>query len=396
MSLGRRLRVALLTEIISPYRVAPFNALADDPNIDLEVFFFAESEDRRSWHAPDASRFRFKHEVLPGAIVGRRYQSGALFLNPGIVSRLRRGRHDVVVAGGYHHPTIWLALLYCRLAGTRVLGWSESTGRDARSGSALVEWVKRRLVPRFDGFIAAGTPQRQYLEALGVPAERIWVAPDAVDVRWFDRAAGLRDTEGARVKRLLKTSGLVVLYVGRLIDQKGVPDLLEAAERVGGATFVLVGDGPDRAKYEERCRRLSNVRLVGFVQPSELVQYYAAADVFVYPTHTDPWGLAINEAMASGLPVIVSSAAGAAADLVCHGENGFVHDPGDVGALTQALGGLACDEALRSRMGARSRERIALFTPERMAEGMATAVQAVAARGRPARRSRERSDRAAS
>jgi glycosyltransferase involved in cell wall biosynthesis len=111
-----------------------------------------------------------------------------------------------------------------------------------------------------------------------------------------------------------------------------------------------------------------------------LAAYYALADVFVFPTHTDPWGLVVNEAMACGLPVISSGAAGCAADLVESGWNGRVVSPGDVEQLAAAMAELAGDNELRSLMGQRSRERIELYSPEACAAGMASAMLSHAGR----------------
>jgi glycosyltransferase involved in cell wall biosynthesis len=376
------LKVALLTEIIAPHRIAPFNELARIPEIDLEVLFFAKSEDRRGWTLPDQSDIRFRFSVLPGFMVGRRYQSTQLFLNPGIIGTLHRGRHDVIVTGGYHHPTIWLALGYCRASGRPILAWSESTARDARGSGAMADRFKRALVRRFDGFIAAGIRQAEYLQMMGASSDRIWIAPDAIDIGFFERAAALRATHGETEKRTLNLSGPVLLYAGRLLDKKGLPDLLEVFDLIRqrfGASLLLVGEGPDRARYEELCRarNLAGVHFAGFVQPGDLLKYYAVADVFVFPTHSDPWGLAINEAMAAGLPCVVSDAAGAVDELVRHGDSGLVYRAGDREALRSSICRLLEDQVLRQQMIAGAARAVRRHTPERMARGMADAVLAV-------------------
>lgn len=377
------LKVALLTEIIAPHRIAPFNELANLPEIDLEVLFFAESEDRRRWKRPDHAEMRFRFSVLRGITVGRRYQFTQLFLNPGVVGTLRRGRYDVVVTGGYHHPTIWLALGYCRARGRPILAWSESTARETRGSGAMADRFKRALIQRFDGFIAAGTRQAAYLKMLGASSDRIWIAPDAVDIGFFERASTLRAAGVEAEKRTLNLSSPVLLYVGRLLDAKGLPELLDVFDSIRqrfGASLLLVGEGPDRARYEELCRTrgLVGVSFAGFVQPGDLPKYYAVADVFVFPTHSDPWGLAINEAMAAGLPVVVSDAAGAVDELVRHGDSGLVYRAGDREALRSSICRLLEDQALRQQMIAGAARAVRRHTPERMARGMADAVLAVA------------------
>lgn len=143
------------------------------------------------------------------------------------------------------------------------------------------------------------------------------------------------------------------------------------------AQLVLVGEGPDRAGYEAivREQQLQNVRFVNFLEHEALCRYYAAADIFVLPSRSETWGLVINEAMEFGLPIVTTDAVGAAPDLVSG--NGFVTPAGDAGALAKALEQLARDPQLRARMGARSREIIAGFTPETWADGFARGLEAM-------------------
>ena len=378
---GAACAVALLTEIVSPYRIPVFNLLASDPALDLDVLFFAETEERRSWRIP-WEKIRFRHRVLKGFLVAQRYQRGPVFLNPGIWWALRRGGYRTIVCFGYHHPTVWLALLWARLNGARSLLWSESTLYDMRTSGKLVERMKRWLIQRFDGYVAAGTRQVEYLRYLGAPLERIWVAPDSVDSAFFQEESS---RYRRRKREILEAMGIkqpvpILLYVGRLIDAKGIPELLEAFARVlrkRAAVLLLVGDGPDRKRYESFCREhgLSQVRFEGFREQEELPRYYGIADVFVFPTRSDPWGLVLNEAMSAGLPVIASTVAGASADLVIPGWNGFLHEPGDVEGIRRHMETLLEHPELRMRMGRASRHRIQSFSPERMAQGFLEAIR---------------------
>ncbi len=375
---GTPVRVALLTEIISPYRIPVFNELAAEERIELEVLFFSETEGRRNWRIP-WEKIRFRHRVLPGLLIAQRYQGGPIFFNPGILTALWRGKYRAVICFGYHHPTIWLALLWCRFSSARALLWSESTLRDARSSRMVVERLKRRLLQFFDGFVAAGKSQVEYLRYLGAPAEQIWVAPDAVDSDFFTVQSQICREQRVEIKRSLRVRGPVVLYVGRLLDAKGIPELLAAFRQVVSeqrATLLMVGDGPDRARYQAWCREreMNSVRFEGVRSQQDLPRYYGIADVFVFPTRSDPWGLVLNEAMCSGLPVICSTAAGAAADLVRSGQNGFLHELGDIATLKRHMSTLLSDDRLRLRMGKASREIIAGFGPQNMAQGFRNAV----------------------
>ena len=117
-STGTRKSVAILTEIISPYRIPVFNELSNDPRIDLEVLFFSQTERRRSWRIP-LDKIRFTYRVLQGILVSQRYQGGPIFLNPTIVYDIWKGKYHSIICFGSHHPTIWLALIAGKMSRTR-------------------------------------------------------------------------------------------------------------------------------------------------------------------------------------------------------------------------------------------------------------------------------------
>ena len=119
------------------------------------------------------------------------------------------------------------------------------------------------------------------------------------------------------------------------------------------------------------------IQFSGFVHREELPKIYAFADALIFPTHSDPWGLVVNEAMACDVPVILTNVAGCASDLVQDGENGFVIPPHDVAQLARAMARLAEDSAIRSEMGRMSGERIEANSPDAWADGMSEAVKSV-------------------
>lgn len=229
-----RPRVALLTEVASPYRLPVFSCLAADTRFTLRVFFLAEKIRGRDWSVSLGS-LEFPYHILPGAPLGNVY-GWPVFFNPGVLRALAGGNYDVIICGGYQHPTYWLAFAYAAAARKRSLVWSESTAKDQRSKRAVTERMKRLVVCRASGCIASGQAQAKYLESLGARGERIWLAPDAVDTRFFAEATQERRARREQIKQQLGLMGPVVLYVGRLIDEKGIPDLLEAFQRIRRTT----------------------------------------------------------------------------------------------------------------------------------------------------------------
>jgi glycosyltransferase involved in cell wall biosynthesis len=349
-----RVRLALLTEIPAPYRIPLFNALAE--RVDLRVLFLAHADPRRSFYEQHAEEWRFEHEFLRGFELRRGGRWVVLSL--GALRALHRFRPDAVGVGGWNQPAFWLARAYARARCVPLLVWVESTTHDARSESRVLESAKRAMIRRAAGFFVPGSAARAYVRSFGISDERIAVAPNAVDERIFGPAAV--DRRGRRT--------CTFLYVGRLDADKGLEVLLRAFANVPGE-LVLVGSGDEEGRLREQADE--RVAFRGALGRDALPAEYAAADVFVLPSRSEPWGMVLNEAAAAGLPLVASEGVGAADDLIEEGINGFRVPVGDAEALARALRRLAGDEGLRLSAGARSLELARAFSPAVWADAVA-------------------------
>jgi glycosyltransferase involved in cell wall biosynthesis len=341
-------RLALLTEIPAPYRIPLFNALAE--RVDLSVSFLRERNPDRPYDL-HADEMHFAWRVLRGfdVTLGSRW----LVLNGNVMTALRGA--DVVLLGGWNQPAFWQALAWCRARRVPAVIWVESTGRERRSGRLDV--VKRSLLGSARAFVVPGSASRSYLESLGVAAGRVTVAPNAVDPGVFGGATRTRADDTIRI-----------VAVGRLAREKGIDTLLEAVRGLP-VEVVVAGVGPEEARL--RALAGPEVTFLGQVGRDELPALYAGADVAVMPSRSDPWGMVLNEAALAGLPLVSTTAAGAAWELIEDGDNGFRVPPDDPAALNAALARLVDDEAFRRAAGARSREIAARFTPEAWADAVA-------------------------
>jgi len=371
-------RLTLITEIIAPYRIPVFNALAGLDGIKLHVVFLAETDPvRRQWLVYK-NEINFSFEVLPSWRC-RAGNNNVLF-NWGLSAALNRSSPDAILCGGYNYPAAWKALSWAQRNHVPFFLWAESNLRDLRSGLRWIELLKTNFLRRCDGFVVPGKSSFDYLRAYGIREESIFTAPNAVDIRFFARKTALVCANGG-VRAQYHLPKQFFLFVGRLVAEKGVFDLLKAyqalprslREKVG---LVFVGDGPQQADLRQLAKKADRgtVQFAGFVQREELPVYYALAEALVFPTHSDPWGLVVNEAMACGLPVICSRVAGCAEDLVQDDWNGRLVCPGDTGKLTAAMQQLSGDASLRLLMSERGRQKIAAYSPESSAAGMAAAV----------------------
>jgi glycosyltransferase involved in cell wall biosynthesis len=372
------LKLIIVTEIIAPYRTPVFNALARYPEIDLHVIFLAEGDPLlREWRVYK-EEIQFSYQVLPSW--RQRVAGQKLLLNRGLGEALRGAAPDVILCGGYNYPAAWQALRWAAKNHVPFMAWVESTEEDFRNRRPAIEYLKKRFMRGCNAFVVPGKSSFRYVMNYGAKEDDIFVAPNAVDTEFFAVKAGEAREESAIHREALKLPARFFLFVGRLVREKGVFDLLEAYGRLtpeirAGIGMVWIGDGVARAELTQQSSEIKpgEVQFTGFVQREELAPYYALAEAFVFPSQSDPWGLVVNEAMACGLPVISSEAAGCTADLVEDGWNGRVVRRGDITQLTLAMEELARDALMRTRMGIHSKERILNYSPEACAAGIVEA-----------------------
>jgi 1,2-diacylglycerol 3-alpha-glucosyltransferase len=372
--------LVILTEIISPYRIPLFNALAECESMNLHVMFLAETDPNlRQWQVYK-EEIKFSYQVLPSW--RKRLGRYNVLLNRGLGRALADAAPDVILCGGYSYLASWQALAWAHSRGIPFFLWSESNAQDLRRGFVLVESLKSTFLKKCNGFVIPGCSAMEYLRAHSINEDMIFTAPNAVDNEFFAIAAAhAREDESSR-RRALGLPERYFLFVGRLVREKGVYDLLSAyaklSERVRRQIgLVFVGDGALRRRLEEQAASISPgvVRFTGFAHREQLAEYYAFAQTLILPTYTDTWGLVVNEAMACGLPVILSRAAGCAADLVKENCNGLLVAPRDVEALASAMASLADQPELCGTMGARSSQHVSEYSPAKWAKGVVRAIE---------------------
>ena len=321
---------------------------------------------------------QFSYQVLPSW--RRRYWERNILLNRGLSAALEQIAPEVILCGGYNYIASWQAMAWARKRHVPFLAWVESTANDKRGRYALVEFLKRKFIANCSAFVVPGKSSTEYVRDFDVPLENIFVAPNAVDIDFFSRSAEQARGEAICYRQRLQLPQRFFLYVGRLVEEKGVFDLLAAYRKLpedlrNEIGLVFVGNGRAKSVLMAQAAKLGDgtVKFPGFVQREDLPHYYALADACILPTYTDPWGLVVNEAMACGLPVIVSDAAGCARDLVEENWNGLLVRSQHPDELATALKMIANNPEMRSIMGQRSRERIMQYSPQCCAGGIAEA-----------------------
>lgn len=304
---------------------------------------------------------------LPATVLRARMDETLRWMNP-----------EVVAVHGYASRNALALLASARRVGSHVILMSESNAFD----EPRVRWkerLKRRLVSLFDAGLAGGTTSKAYLEQLGMPSELVFIGYDAVDNAHFARASIAPKPHYPGLQRPF------FLASARFIDKKNLVRLVDAYAVYCSHAWdnawqlVILGDGHLRPTIESKLASLqlcSNVLLPGFKQYEELPAWYGVASCFIHPSTTEQWGLVVNEAMAAGLPVLVSNRCGCARDLVREGVNGFTFDPHDVQRMADLMVQIAHGDVDRTAMGRASGEIIANWGPERFADGLEKAVGA--------------------
>jgi len=374
------LRIAFITNICAHYRVKTFETLSRYYHID---YYFFSAGDEWYWQQEHGVRAGdFHYEYLPGFRLGRTR------VTPTLPWKLWRGNYDVYIkciTGRFALPITYLIARFKRKPFILWTGiWMRLQTLFHRLAWPLTRYIYRHA----DAIVVYGEHVKRYLMSEGVPGERIFVAAHAVDNEAYNRPVSEEEKQALRRQLNIAPGKKIVLYLGRLVEEKGLPYLLEAFALLqrDDAVLVLVGTGPEKARLEQLAQELgiaANVRFVGYVPPERTALYYAIAWVYVLPSITtpyfkEPWGLVVNEAFNQGVPVIATEAVGAAAGgLVQDGVNGFMVPERDSVALAQALQRILDDLNLRERFSQNARQIIAGWDNERMVMGFRQAIEYV-------------------
>ena len=336
-----KMKLVVLTNIIAPYRIPLFSVLAEQ--FDLMLLHGGKEANRASWGNPE--------EALPNARVVRawgwqirraRKVNGQVFdekfihITPGIFSRLLRFRPDALISSEMGFRSM-VALAYGTVFRKPVWIWWGGTLHSERTIDPLRKLLRKGFALCVERWVTYGQASTEYLLRLGVKRERILQSQNAVDERRF---------KANREPAWVIQPRPVVLHVGQFIERKGIGLLLDAAaslQRQGWEfSLLLVGDGREKEALERRVRTLGlrNVQFHPAQPPDKIPSVYRCADVLVFPTLEDIWGLVANEAILSGVPVLCSKYAGCAAELFPP-ENVFSPDDSTefVEKLKQAISG---------------------------------------------------------
>jgi len=382
----RKPSVAVIFHHIGPYHHARLNAAAERLPV-TGIEWSAKGYD--AWGAAEAPARYHKISLFSEAAdeypASRRRREAFCWA-------LEQANPDVVAVNGWNNFGSLAAARCCMEQGVPMVVMSESARGD-EPRTLWKEIIKRRIVDLYAAALVGGQRHVEYLVELGMPRERIFTGYDVVDNAYFEqRALEIRNANPPQADETRKKHALPEKYFlasARFIEKKNLLRLIRAyaeyrrRSEVSGEDapwdLVLLGDGPMRDTLNTQLSTLNlhaHVHLPGFKPYDELPVYYGLAKAFVHASTTEQWGLVVNEAVASELPVIVSNRCGCVPELVQ--DNGFTFDPANESELTERLlqmASLSADE--RRRLGEASFRIAANFAPDRFGEGLKQAAAVV-------------------
>ena len=355
------MKVLFLTNIPSPYRVEFFNQLGTF--CDLTVLYQKERSSERDKKWIGVSNDSYKKVFLSGISTGVDQS-----ISFEVLKYLRKGKYDKIFICGIASPTEMLALIWCKLR--RIPYYFESDGGIPKSGKGIKELVKKFNLSGAHKYLSTGKMHDEYYRAYGIDSKKIIHYPFSS----VTQSEIIKSPVSKKRKKELRSSHginarIVAVTVGQFIYRKGLDILIKAwGDMKQDAALVIVGGIPPEeyinlvSKNENK-----NIVFVPFLKKDELSEYYQMADVFVFPTREDIWGLVVNEAMAHGLPIISTDRSGAAVELVSQNENGYIVRHESVSELSdrmQKFDQLTEEEMFT--MSSKSLEKVRQYTIEKM------------------------------
>jgi len=375
------IRLAIVSTHPIQYQAHWYRVLAAHPELDIHVYYCHQATPAEQakagfgvefeWDVPLLSGYPFTFLKNMANTPGHGSFGG--FDTPEIKDIIQRREYDAVMVNGWHYKSAWQAIRACWKSGVKVMVRSDShlhTPRGAFTRIAKAA-VYPRFIPRFDACLAVGTWSREYFMRYGAKPEQVFLVPHSVDNDFFR-------TETERLKPIrsdlrkqwgLNDGTVVFVFSGKFIDKKRPMDFVRAIHlaerRFSKLQALMIGDGPLRATCEEFAQSHSaQVRFTGFLNQSQIPAAYAACDALVLPSDGgETWGLVVNEAMACGLPAIVSDKVGCGPDLIIPDKTGSIFSLGSVEALASQMVKIADNPAQMVELGANAGRMIQDYSP---------------------------------
>ena len=369
------MNISILFSNFGPYHLARLQAFKDVCHSQKWSCHGIELAQHQAEYPWKPENKKLKDTIVPVTKNKQLEKINFIFLIKQLYHVLFQVKPDILVVSGYSRPAMLCAVLWTVINRKKAILLSESKEDDA----LRINWreiLKLWLVKLYKAALVGGRIHKDYLSNLGMSSQAIFYGYDVVDNEAFSPH---------KIKSLPKVLNRpYFLSINRFIPKKNLLSLIESYSKyrqlVGKQAWdlVLCGDGELREQIKDKIAQLNLqvvVHLPGFLQQEQLLPYFAHARFFVHASTTEQWGLVVNEAMAAGLPLLVSHRCGCFEDLVIEGVNGFGFDPENLEQLTQLMVNVSSENIDLQKMSQASLEHIQKYSPDYFATGLKQAVE---------------------
>lgn len=363
---------------------------------DLHVYYFSDVSVRGGFDKGFGQAVKWDIPLLEGyeSTFIKNYSSRQALdnnfldlLNPSVPNYIRKEPARIVIINGWSYFSILLTIVAAKLMGRKVWMRAENTLSKELTKRPMVVALKKfvlgNILFRFfiDRFLYIGTDSKRFFEYYGVPENKLVFTPYSVDNDYFaaQYAQWHPQRMDLRKQFQIPADRIVILYTGKYMPVKRPLDLLAAMDQLRDlpVALVMVGDGELRGAMEQyiKERKLEHIYLTGFVNQSQISQYYSIGDIFVLCSESETWGLSTNEAMNFHMPIVLSDTVGSAADLVKEGWNGATFRKGDITDMANKIRTFVENESLRKEAGKHAAEWVKKYNYETAVDNIVAAVQ---------------------
>lgn len=345
-----KVKVLFVANIPAPYRITLFNLLNKNEDIDFLVLYCAYTESNRGWSNLDLQHpYVFLKENRITKALGIKY------LNKNVIKNIRNYKPDIIVTGGFF-PTMMLTILYARIFNIKHFINTDAWYINEQNYKWYHILIRRIVYKSTTAFLPVSEKGKQNLiHNYNISPERIFIVPYSVDKFMY------KPNDNVPKKHDL-------IFVGQLIERKQPDFVIKVLNKIKESkrdvTFLLIGDGPLRESILSKLKEYNiNYHYLGYLQPSQIIQFYKESKVLLFPTSADGWGVVANEAISLGVPCITNNTAGCAHELVINDYSGYVLEL-DIDKWAKKILNILSDDKLQLRLKNNCLLQIEKFTPE--------------------------------
>ncbi|MEG0576547.1 MAG: glycosyltransferase family 4 protein [Bacilli bacterium] len=289
--------------------------------------------------------------------------------NPICFDLIKKLGDDIIIFDGYGPLTNLIGIFYLKIKRKKFFVFVDGWKRNVREHK-LRKLIKYLVFKGDFTFLCSGETTKENLISYKVNESRIFIYPMTSISESDIINKPLNFFEKQKIKEKLGINATkVVITVGRFIKSKRIEDLIIAKKNISQDILLVIIGGKCTPEYESIIKNngIENIMFVDFIDSDKLFDYYKCSDVFVMPSESDVWGLVVNEAMANGLPIIVSKNVIAGLELIVDNENGFLFDVGDIKSISKYIQKILCDENLANKISLNNLKKIRDYTYENAA-----------------------------